>query len=169
MSEITPNKRRTSFTGSDGVALKEYLENQCMANRETIESEIRAFERVVNTELAAREKAVTLAFDALKAKLEGMNEIRSQLDRQAATLVTKEKLDGSVAMLQGEIKLLRDRIERYAEKAEVDAMKTDVQKLRERDAELRGKASQTGLLISYVIGGIGILTGVLGLIKAFGG
>lgn len=59
------------MTSGEVVSLKEYVERRFEEN----------------------EKARQIAFNALEKRLDGMNEFRHQLDRQAGTFVTKTELD----------------------------------------------------------------------------
>jgi hypothetical protein len=52
---------------------------------------INTLEQLTKVRFCAAQKALELSSGELNRRLEGMNEIRSQLDRQAATFVTREK------------------------------------------------------------------------------
>lgn len=79
------SKQNDKFTHRDGISLREYIEAR----------------------LDAIEKATNLAKEQMNYRLEGMNEFREQLNRQAATFVTNKELN---AKLDGLEKSRRDNL-----------------------------------------------------------
>lgn len=91
--------------------------------------------------IIALEKATKLAADTLEKRLEGMNEFRTQLNRQASEFITKEQ-----------VRLLYDG---------------DIRTLRETLAEAKGKASSAtyisiaAIFVSIVIAIVEVLILIL--------
>jgi hypothetical protein len=89
---------------------------------------------------AATEKATQIAVIAVDRRLEAMNEFRTQLKDQAAGFFT--------------------RTEHEAYQKVVDA---DLRLLRESRAELRGKATQSSVTITFVLAAIGVIFGAVSM------
>jgi len=64
---------------------------------------------ILKEQLNAAEQARILAVKDMERRLEGMNEFRKQLDKQADTFVTKAELCATEERINGEIKLLRTK------------------------------------------------------------
>lgn len=109
--------------------------------KEHVETRLSDMDKFITESFASRDKAQVVAWDSLKAKMIDENHIRAQLQEQSQELVTKTEY-------RGDIKRLSD----------------EVQQLREYRASMEGKASQASVIVSYLIGGAGL---VLGIIKLF--
>lgn len=116
--EQKPSQAR--FTQADGVTLKEYFE----------------------AKFDALERAQEKADRELAAKFTTVNEFRGTLSDQAATLVTKDKID-----------------------AIIGAFNSRIGNLEQAQARQEGKASQTSVYIAYGIALISIVMNVLGYLK----
>lgn len=90
--------------------------------------------------LAASEQALVLARDLMNSRLEGMNELRKQIDRQEATYATRLMLEETVKRIE-----------------------TDLRVLRESRAELAGKASASSVIMALVLAVSGLVLSALGL------
>jgi hypothetical protein len=156
--------RSSSFDKKDGVDLQYHLEEKCSAQGALLHSEVESLtqsvaerfaarDRALSVELALRDKALDLAQSGLMAKLESMNEIRAQLNTQAGTFVTKEKLDACVADVMGEVKIGQN----------------DIRRVQEELAVMRGKASMGSVYISYGLAVLSLIGTALAVLKAFGG
>jgi hypothetical protein len=55
-------------------------------------------EKYIDMRFDAVDKAVAIYRDEMNRRLEGMNEIRSQLDRQAAGFITREAVEGMIEL-----------------------------------------------------------------------
>lgn len=86
--------------------------------------------------MESMDKAITLAKQALDTRLDQMNEIRSAMKEQASQYITRH---------------------------EHDFLVSDIQSLKESRAELRGKASQTSVIIGYVFSFLGLLIATISL------
>ena len=105
------------------------------------------FNELVNlfeTKIAANEKAVDLASKTLSARLDLMNEFRSQLKDQSLTFFT------------------RNEHQAYLEKTDAD-----IRMLRESRAQLEGKASQKAVTLSLIIAVFGIVLAVASFMHSF--
>ena len=71
-------RRKDTFTKSDGVSLKEHLLSRCQL-----------YQEINDARMDAHEKAAELANDILNARLASMNEIREQLRSQKTEFVTR--------------------------------------------------------------------------------
>jgi len=60
---------------------------------------------------SAEREAKERAYTEMQRRLEGMNEFREQLHRQAETFITKADLCASEERTNGEIKLLRAKVD----------------------------------------------------------
>ena len=58
--------------------------------------------------LDERQRALDLASTELNRRLEGMNELRQQLDRQAGTFVTREYVDATIQRIDSRISALQE-------------------------------------------------------------
>jgi len=95
----------------------------------------------VDDKFLALEKSLTLARTDMDRRLEGMNEFRDQLNRQAATFVT------------------RDTCSISSEKREAD-----IRMLRESRATLEGKASQQSVYVTLALSFLSLLFGAISLV-----
>jgi hypothetical protein len=62
-----------------------------------------SWEKYVDVRFCEAEKALELSRDEMNRRLEGMNEIRSQLDRQASTFVTKDVMLVAIEKIEAKI------------------------------------------------------------------
>lgn len=110
--------------------------------REYFDSKITELKNYMDLKFNSIEKSTCLAQDNLNTKLESMNEFRASLKDQTAHYIT--------------------RIEHEALITKYDS---DIRVLRETNAEAKGKASQNSVLIAYIIAIIGIIIGIVSIIK----
>ena len=90
------------------------------------------------------EEAVVLAKHDIEKKLDSMNEIRRQLNDQAATFLTKENFE-----------------------SKHDSIVKQIDDLRLSKATLEGKASQQSVNMTLFIAVIGLLIGLVSIIMYF--
>jgi len=116
----------------------------------------------IDTRFAAVDKASNLALGTLETRLTSMNEFRGELKDQATTFATKT-----------EVQLLRDAAFTHVTKAEFiiwkDRIDEDIRSLRESRSLLEGKASQSSVNISLLIGIIGLILAFVSIILRFFG
>ena len=137
----------------DRVTLGGLVETKLKALEKLLCFKISALEKEMHARLAELDRATSLASDALEERLEGMNEFRAQLDKQAGTFVS-----------DADLKAMRILLE-----AKIDLVKTDVSFLREASAEAKGKASQQSVNLSTFLAVGGILMAAISLaLKIFG-
>ncbi|HUV62383.1 MAG TPA: hypothetical protein VMW24_00725 [Sedimentisphaerales bacterium] len=97
-------------------------------------------EKVVRLEerLRAAQEALNLSREIMDRRLEGMNEFREQLKEQATQFITR---------------------------AEHSFVMKEINDLKESRAELRGKASQASVALTYVLTVIAILLGIVNMLR----
>ena len=88
------------------------------------------------------EKATDRTAEQLNKRLEGMNEFRDTLKDQAAKFVTRDTLD-----------------------VIIDKLNVDIKNLTTAKDVLSGKASQNSVLWAYAVAVIGIVIGIIGLVR----
>jgi hypothetical protein len=103
-------------------------------------------EKYIDARLNDLEKARDQAYDAMKIRLEGMNEFREALRSQNQTFLTKAEHDVYVSKVDG-----------------------DIRSLRESRASLEGKASQSSLNTTTYIALAGLIIAAFGGVMAFFG
>jgi hypothetical protein len=64
----------------------------------------------VDLRFSESEKALRIATAEMNRRLEGMNEIRSQLDRQASTFVSRDALDGVAEKMSDRIQACVEKV-----------------------------------------------------------
>jgi hypothetical protein len=112
-----------------------------VALKEHFETRLAAQNDYFMARLDALDKATGIASNNLKERLAGMNEFRAAMGDLSGRMMTRE-----------EVVLLMKK---------VDADIADLKKSRDR---AEGKASQTSVLISYLIGGAGLVFGIINLL-----
>jgi hypothetical protein len=129
---------------NDRVTLGRLIDTKLGALERLMCLKVDALEKATAARLAELDRATRLATDTMERRLEGMNEFRAQLKDQAGTFVSRAELE--------------------AFKAIVDA---DMRPLRQAKARAEGKASQQAVNVSTIIAVLGLLIGLLSLVKAF--
>lgn len=84
------------------VSLKEYVDNQIVSLKESIDG----LQALMQQHFDLNDRALTLANEAMLARLEGMNEFRAQIKEERTNLATKEHLCVLEDKLNGRIKSL---------------------------------------------------------------
>ena len=105
-------------------------DKEVVSLREYIDTKFHMQEKLFESKSDAAEKATILAKAEIDRRLEGMNEFREQLSKQADSFITRSDFANHSKEIES-LKLSR--------------------------AELSGKASQVAVNISYLISGICIL------------
>jgi hypothetical protein len=118
------------------VSLKEYFESRLCSLDKRLDDKFRSIQDAVETALAANEK-----------RLDGMNEFRNTLTDQNRTFVTKVEFSG-----------LKDLINN-----KFDDLENAIKEIQISDATLAGKASQSAVIIAYLISIIGLAVGLFSL------
>jgi hypothetical protein len=101
-------------------------------------------EKLFNFRLEAVEKATRLAAASLDKRLDGMNEIREQLNQQADSFLPRS-----------EYSFGHTRIEQ------------DIRELRESKAKLEGKADQSSVNLALLVGIMGLLCSIVSIVISF--
>ena len=114
--------------------------------KEYVEKLVEASEKKADIRIAAMEKATTVAYANMEGRLTGMNEFRQTLSDQAGKFPTREELN-----------------------AYLKSINDDLRMLRESKAQMDGKASQNSVMISLILGVMGLSIGVIGLVSRFFG
>jgi hypothetical protein len=84
------------------------FKNYCQQQRDACEKRLEDVCRWISVQFISQEKAIKVASDEMNRRLEGMNEFREQLNRQAGTFVEKNLYEAEYAALRKEIELLRE-------------------------------------------------------------
>lgn len=95
--------------------------------------------------LLAMDKALELAQKANDIRLANMNEFREAMKDQTGHFVTRTEADARINILMAEIKI------------EQSSICSDIEVLQKYQATMEGKASQSSVMIAYVIAGISVL------------
>jgi len=97
----SPKSRSLSKGGPLEVTLKEYIESR-MDERE----------KAHRSQLDNAERNLQLAADALREKLDGMNQFRHQIDAERALYTKRDDLDALVKLHNADIDRLSQRLEK---------------------------------------------------------
>lgn len=99
--------------------------------------------------IRALEKSIRIAAASMDRRLNAMNEFRDSLNDAAVRTPTREEVGSLVRTVETRIDGLRDIV-------------TDLQLSK---ANLEGKASQNSVMVAWAIAGIGVILGILNLIR----
>jgi len=125
-----------------------YVDKQDVSLRDHIESRLAALEKSLDERFKSQEQAIAHALAANEKRLDGMNEFREALRDQSRQFSVKSDLDNLSAVTCKDIERLEE----------------DIKSLNESRAEMRGKASQTQLVVAYIISIIGIIFGIINIV-----
>ena len=110
-----------------------------------------AIEIYFDSRFDSLDKAATIAYANMERRLEAMNEFRDSLrdanvlrDKDSAKFVTHSELESAK-----------------------DSIGADIRILREYKSLLEGKASQSSVVIAWILSSMGIVVSVVGLFRAF--
>jgi len=130
------------------VSLKEYMESVCAERSEQraihiqrLEERMLAIERAFDVRFQTLSNTTRDVAASMDKRLEGMNEFRSALKDQMAMFFTRTEHEAFLKVVDADLRMLR-----------------------ESRAEISGKASQSHLNLSFVVGVTGIIVGLSGLI-----
>ena len=146
--------RKTTFSNSDGVHLKEHLERVIADQRHYLESRI-----------AAIEKATQLAARALTTRLESMNEIRASLEDARSNSPT----NADMKALQRQVDGMDKRMEKLISSEQFSSLRgpidKDLRELRDSKNILAGKADRGSVMLSVGLACISLLLSAIGAIS----
>lgn len=131
------------------TGLDEKQKADCFSIKEFFENSINELEKNIETKYGSLKEATTLAKTTMDERLARMNEFRESLKDQANSFVTKN-----------EHEILIKKID-----SELDILTEEVKNLREFKAELKGKADQSQVIFSLMIGLAGIIIGVIAFLR----
>ena len=120
----------------EDVSWKEYVDSKIAAGDRLIEVKAEWLEKLIVSKAEAAERALELAKENLSIRLEGMNQFRAQLDKQAATFITR---------------------------TEHTVVEKDIANLRESRAKLAGKADQKTVNTALILSVCSLIIGILAL------
>jgi chromosome segregation ATPase len=126
----------------------------------------------IQSKIDSNEKATVLAKDSMENRLTAMNEFRATLSDQNKLYTTKTDHLGLATKLETDTNSLRNEILntltalRNELNIRIEKVELDIRELRESKALLAGKASQNSVTIAYVTSFIGIVFGLVGLLRA---
>jgi len=116
--------------------------NDVVTLREYLDQRLQDLESKLEVIERMNSIAVDKAVDTLNQRLESMNEFRAQMKDQQGTFATRT-----------EFSLFMSKIDASIHSLEIDR------------ATLEGKASQKGVTIAYIISAIGIIMGIIGIVR----
>ena len=132
-----------------GVSLREYIEQRLHdvdrateLRKESVDARVAGIEKAIDLRLGGMDKAQELASNVLEARLEAMNEFRAAMGDQCGHYITREYYEARHGTLETQIAMLN-----------------------EARAEGRGKASMTAVYVAWLFGAIGIIMGVVDLLR----
>ena len=102
-----------------------------------------------DAKLDALEKSQGLVYEAMGRRLDGLNQFREALRDQQSKFATCIELSA-----------VRERLE-----VETTRFEKEIQVLREFKATIEGKASQQSVFLAYAISILGLLIGIIGLVR----
>lgn len=113
-------------------------EESIIGMKDYVDMQVKTIETQNQLKYQSLDKALEIALASLNKRLEGMNEFRNTLKDQTNTFVTKTEYEASHQRVLDDVKILR-----------------------EAKATSEGKASQTSVLVAYILTAVGILISVL--------
>jgi len=126
------------------VTLRELIEAQF----KTQEQHHDTLKEIMELRFSAQDKALVIALASMDGRMGILNEFKSTIETT--------------------LNVLRDQAGQFVTGKELEAAKDylakDIAQLKEDRAELRGKASQSSVMIAWIISGLGLLIGIAGLI-----
>ena len=102
-----------------------------------------------DAKLDALEKSQGLVYEAMGRRLDGLNQFREALRDQQSKFATCIELAA-----------VRERLD-----VETTRFEKEIQALREFKATLEGKASQQSVIFAYALSILGLLIGIIGLVR----
>jgi hypothetical protein len=133
---------KDTFFRADGITLEKYFE----ARHNSCEKTLAAKYEAINIRFDLVERANTLAREVMTARLENMNRMREQMDKQADTFVDKQT---------------------YMDKH--DALEERMRRLEESAARIAGMATQEELGGTKLLTYIGIALAIISMILGYFG
>ena len=122
----------------DEITVKEYFETKLALLKESVVSELKAQREYTDLKFHASHTALEKAEGQMNERLAKMNEFRDVLKDQASTFVTKNEID-----------------------FKMEQIKKELESLKLTRANLEGKASQSSVMIAYIISVIGLCLAIL--------
>jgi len=136
------SKANGNFVWKDSVDLKEYFEVILRELRVDCNEKVESLEDKINQRFNLKDQALDTANRSMDSRLEGMNEFRASLSDASKTFMTRDIYE-----------------------AKHDLIQKQVDDLRMLAAENKGKASQTSVIIAYIISFIGIIMGMIDYLR----
>ena len=136
------SKQNGDFSWKESVNLRDYFEAILKELREDYKDKIDALEKKVELRFNLKDEALDTAYRSMESRLEGMNEFRASLSDASKTFMTRDIYE-----------------------AKHDLLQKQVDDLRMLAAENKGKASQTSVIIAFIISLIGIIMGIIDYLR----
>lgn len=150
------------------VTLREYIAHiyeEINRRFENLKKDLSAY---IDVRFKAAQEAVDKAERTMNARLEVMNGLKEQLDRQAALFVTREELIRIFERTELDIATLQERVAHFITRDELERTLDSINKairLLEKDRDiLLGRASQTSVLITQLFTGAALITSVVAVV-----
>lgn len=150
------------YVDAQDVSLRDYFDMQVKFLKEMIEDAEKAHDehqeeitRALDERFRSQEKALATALAANEKRLDGMNEFRSTLSDQSKTFINRLEHNSLISSTNEKFDSVNKRF------SELNGL---IQNLQISDAVINGKASQTQVIISYLIGIAGIIFGILNIV-----
>ena len=135
---------KETFTAGDAISLKEYLEVILKELRTQCDTKFIDITRETNLKFESRDKALELYAKVLENRLETLNEWRDQNKDERLHFLTKDAYESKHELLLSK-----------------------VNNLELSKAVLEGKATQSSVMIAYLITLIGLSFSVFGLVHSY--
>ena len=158
------------------VTWREYFDQRLV----DLDNRLAAEERTVDVRLRGMDKALSLAETAQDKRWDAANEFRASLNDILNRGVQRVEFDGlrervnrmidrpEHEALCTQVQVLNDaRVRLEAKAAQYDVTVASVALLNESKARLEGKASQSSVTVAYVLSGISLAIGVIGIAMRF--
>jgi hypothetical protein len=153
------------MSDGDTVQLREHLQTLIEERSQQYADAIRhltdrlqSLKEYIEAKFLWLERSTSTTAGVMEKRLEGMNEFRDALKDLTARLASREELDEVRKQLVGSF----SRTEHEAFMRTVDS---DIRTLRESRAELKGMATQTSVVITFILASIGAISGLAVLVR----
>ena len=128
------------MTETDTISLREY-----------IDLKYQHIESLIDNKILSLDRAVTVAKLENDRRLDAMNEFRAALTDQSKSFITRFEHDTLITKYDEQIQTLSEKFDQQ------------IKSLTESRAFLTGKASMSSVYLAYIIAGIGLVLGILGI------
>lgn len=175
-SEWTPETLRAVFeqhlqaTARLQLETDRRYEERFQASQQALGAALIAAEKAVNAALAAADRAVSKAEAASERRFEGVNEFRSTLSDQAATLLSRAEGDVRFNGLVEACAAIADRINKLelaqstnVRRDDIAKISNDIEKLRDTQTASAGKQSAYAVISAAAFALMALIVSIIGI------